>query len=63
MMDLKEMYQERAEEISMEKYDCEFYDLSQERQLDVYLQAERGVVDEVVDHADNLRKSQKEGNQ
>lgn len=57
-MDLKEMYIERADELAMELYDKEFYDLSSELQDKVWRQAERGVVDDCFDRADMMRKEQ-----
>ena len=60
-MDLKEMYCERSEELAMEIYDKEFYDLTQDQQIEVWQKAERDVVDGIADHADNLKKASKEG--
>jgi len=59
-VDLKEMYCERADELAMELYDKEFYDLPKNLQDKVWLMAEQGVVDGLADHADMLRKAQKE---
>ena len=60
-MDLKEMYMERAEDIAFEKYEKEFHYLTKDQQSEVWLMAERDVVDGMADYADNLRKAQKEG--
>ena len=59
-MDLKEMYCERADELAMELYDKEFYDLPKNLQDKVWLMAERGVVNDCADHADTLRKAKRE---
>ena len=59
-MDLKEMYCERAEEIAWDLYSKEFHYLSKDLQDKVWLMAERGVVENCYDHADNLRKQDKE---
>jgi len=60
MIDLKEMYMKRAEEISMELHGVEFYNLKEPMKSLVYEQAERDVIDGVTDHADFLRKASKE---
>ena len=59
-MDFKEMYMERADEIAFEEYGEEFCYLTKEQQDKVWLQAERGVVEDCYDHADNLRKAARE---
>ena len=60
MIDLKEMYMDRAEEIALETYGMEFYNLDSWRQQRVYEQAERDVIDGLADHADNLVESNKD---
>ena len=62
MFDIKEKYQERADEIAEEKYGKEFYDLTSDQRGEVWLAAERDVADGMADHADFLRKAHKEGN-
>ena len=57
-MDLKEMYCERADELAMELYDKEFYDLPRDTQDKVWLMAERGVVEDCYDRADIMRKGE-----
>ena len=59
-MDLKEMYMDRAEEISMELHGVEFYNLQEPVKSLVWEQAERDVIDGAADHADFLRKQEKE---
>lgn len=60
-MDLKEMYMNRADELADELYGKEFYELTESQRDTLYAQAEQDVVDGVADHADMLRKAQKEG--
>jgi len=55
------MYMEQAEELAMIIHNKEFCDLTKDQQERVWLQAEQSVVDNMADHADNLRKSSKEG--
>jgi len=55
-MDLKEMYCERADEIAMELYNQEFYDLPSDMQEKVWRMAESGVVEGCYDRADMMRK-------
>ncbi len=59
-MDLKEMYMERADELAMELYDKEFYELTESQRDTLYAKAEMDVVDGCADHADFLRKADKE---
>ena len=59
-MDLREMYIERADELAMQIYDKEFYDLTEKQQDKLWVAAELDVVNGIADHADNLRKTEKE---
>jgi hypothetical protein len=56
MLDLKCKYQERAKELSYEQFNKGFYDLTEEQQYRIFLQAEEYVHDELYDEADILRK-------
>ena len=60
MKDLKEMYMERADQLAMQIYDKEFYDLTKEQQDKLYGVAESDVVNGLADYADCLRKAEKE---
>jgi len=55
-MDYKDWIQNRAEEIANQDYDSEFYNLSQEAQLDVYGQAMEEHKEHVADLIDATRK-------
>lgn len=55
MMDLREMYYQRADELAEELYSKEFYELSMELQNEVWLMAERDVIDDCADYADMRR--------
>ena len=57
-MDLKEMYCERADELAWEVYGKEFYELTQEQQDEIYVRAERGVVEDCYNRADMMRKGE-----
>jgi len=50
-----------AEEMAEELYEKEFYDLTNDQQYEVFLKAERRYVDRMADHADYLRKREREG--
>ena len=60
-MDMKEMYMEQANELAFEIYGKEFYELNNKQQDEIYIMAERNVVDNLSSHADFLRKQVKEG--
>jgi len=57
---MKEQIIERADELAMEIYDKEFYNLTSSEQDKIFKKAERDVVDNYADHADSLRKAKKE---
>lgn len=47
MSDLKEQYQERAEEMAQEMYGCYFYDLPEETRDAIYDEAVTQTVEEI----------------
>lgn len=55
-MDIKGMYQNKAEEIADTRFDKDFYDLSEEQQSQIYGEAITQVNEELVCSADNLRE-------
>ena len=59
-MDMKELYAERADEISWNKYNKDFYDLTDDQQHEVWVEAETDVASGSCDHADSLRKASRE---
>lgn len=64
-MDLKGMYQERADEIADERFGKDFYELDEESQYLIYNEAMVWVNEELICSADSLRDElwlrQKEG--
>lgn len=54
-MDIKGAYQDKAEEIAIEEYKQDFYDLPQDIQLDVFNRAMEEVNERLMDQAENLR--------
>lgn len=54
--DLKDMYQNKAEELALEDYDSEFYDLLDDTRLIVYNLAIEQVHDNLAAQADLRRK-------
>jgi hypothetical protein len=60
MRDRKYEAQLRAEEIASETWGCEFYDLPQDTQYQVYTQALRDVDERRLEAADLRRKQEKE---
>ena len=53
MIDIKEQYSIRAEELAYERFGKEFYDLTDEQQLKVYGDAEQDVWDDLMTDAEN----------
>lgn len=53
-MNYKEEIQERADEIAGEKYDKDFYDLTEEQQDEVYEEAQEALTDHYVSVADSM---------
>lgn len=51
-MDIKAMYQERAEELALELLHSEFYDLHEDTRRAIYQAAEEMVNDELVSQAE-----------
>ena len=58
MADLKDMYQEKAEELAQEEYKTDFYDLPEDTQMAVYNLAMGLVTDRLMDEADLRRKEE-----
>jgi len=58
-MDYKEAIQERADELAMEKYDKEFYDLDKELQFKVYQQATEDYADDLASQIDSMKDREK----
>jgi len=52
--------QERAEDIANEKYEKEFYDLDEEKQMEVYTKAERDYCDALANQVDALYEIERE---
>lgn len=52
MIDLKEQYQERADELAEELYGVEFYDLTEAQKDEIWAQAEQDVIDNNVERAE-----------
>jgi len=52
--DLKNMYQERADEIADKRFDKDFYDLDEKCQLCVYNEAMAQISEELICRADSL---------
>lgn len=58
-MDYKEMIQQFADEIAAEKYDKDFYDLSEAQQEEVYEQAQERCNDHYASLADSMAEEMK----
>lgn len=59
MSDVKWEYQERAFELAESMYGIDFYDLSSEKQQDVYAKAMYDIIDRKVDYAEFLCEARK----
>ena len=58
-MDFKGAVQERADDIALDKYSCSFYELSENIQHEIAIQAHEDVLDTLRAGADSLRKTRK----
>jgi hypothetical protein len=60
MMDHKDAIQAIFEEMCYDRYDRRYWELPDETQYELYLEAQRTYVDQVADRADYLRKAERE---
>lgn len=58
-MDYKEMIQQFADEIASEKYDKDFYDLTEKQKDEVYEEAQERCTDHYVSLADSMAEERK----
>jgi len=56
MLDLKDKYMERAEELAYELYGKFFYDLSEKQRSDIWSRAEQDVHDKLADEAEAIEE-------
>ena len=54
MRDLKYSYSVKADEIAYERYGMDFYDLTDDQQMEVWGEAEQEVIDDQISDAENI---------